>query len=554
MIYNKDNVVPIPSVDVLTFLFDSEHCRAKEDTPIHAEARDPARYITKSQARDLTKNFAHFLRHSFGIGATGPGKDVVVTVSTGQSALACLFFGVVAAEGIYSAASPASTVKDLARQIKDGPGNLVVCSQDLKQLAVAAAKSAGLSERNVLVLESHPDIKLESADGSLACDFKASLDWRRITDSQELETSKICILYSSGTTGLPKGMLISHTNIVAEATLPAAVSRPVFDEEARNGNPFHHRTLGHLPTAHIAGVQGYFINPFYEGGIVYWMPTFKFDDFLRYCEELRITGFFTVPPIYMAIAKHPAVKDQFRHMRSAICGAAPLTGELQQAATRKMKMAASVRQTWGLSETTGSATFVTPGTPVTMGSLGSPLPNVLLRLVNDDENDVKPGEPGEALIKGPIVTQGYHNNPDANQKAFTLDGWLRTGDILEIKGTDLFIVDRKKELIKYKGLQVAPAELEGLLASHTAVVDAAVIGIAQDGTEVPRAYVVLAPLAKGKVSETDLMEYVQSRVSDHKRLRGGVRFIDAVPRSPSGKILRKDVREMRKLEERDSKL
>lgn len=174
-------------------------------------------------------------------------------------------------------------------------------------------------------------------------------------------------------------MLISHTNIVAEATMPAAISRPIFDEEARKGNPYHHRTLGHLPTAHIAGVQGYFINPFYEGGIVYWMPTFKFDDFLRYCGELRITGFFTVPPIFMAIAKHPAVKHQFRHMRSAISGAAPLSGELQQAATEKMKMGASVVQSWGLSESTGLATIVPPGAPVTMGSLGSLLPNMLMR-------------------------------------------------------------------------------------------------------------------------------------------------------------------------------
>ncbi|KAH6994942.1 hypothetical protein EDB80DRAFT_154052 [Ilyonectria destructans] len=554
MIFNEENVVPVPNLDLLTFLFDSEHCRAKEDTPLHAEARDPERYITKSQARALTKNFAYFLRNSYGIGANGPDKDVVVTVSTGQSALACLFFGVVAADGIYSAASPASTVKDLARQIRDGPGKVVACSRDLKQLAVDAAKSAGLSERNVLVLDSHPEIKLESADGKLVCDFKHSLNWRRITDPRELEKSKICILYSSGTTGLPKGMLISHTNIVAEATMPAAVSRPIFDEEARKGNPYHHRTLGHLPTAHIAGVQGYFINPFYEGGIVYWMPTFKFDDFLRYCGELRITGFFTVPPIFMAIAKHPAVKDQFRHMRSAISGAAPLTGELQQAATKKMNMSASVTQTWGLSETTGAATIVPPGTPVTMGSLGSLLPNMLMRLVDDDEKDVQPGEPGEAFIKGPIVTQGYHKNAEANEKSFTSDGWLRTGDILEMRGTELFVIDRKKELIKYKGLQVAPAELEGLIASHPAVVDAAVIGIAQNGTEVPRAYVVLAPPAKGKISEEDLVEYVRSKVSDHKRLRGGVRFIEAVPRSPAGKILRKEVREMRKIEERDSKL
>ncbi|KAK7432539.1 hypothetical protein QQZ08_000746 [Neonectria magnoliae] len=554
MIFNEGNVVPIPSLDLLTFLFDSEHCRAHEDTPIHAEARDPERHITKSQARALTQQFAYFLRHHYGIGSIGPDKDVVVTVSTGQSALACLFFGVIAADGIYSAASPGSTAKDLTRQIRDGPGKLVVCSPDVKKLAVAAATNAGMPTRNVLVLESYPEVKLKSADGSLACDFGHNLPWRRITDQGELERSKICILYSSGTTGLPKGMLISHTNIVSEVAIPATLTRPIYDEEARKGNPFHHRTLGHLPTAHIAGVQGYFINPFYEGGIVYWMPKFNFDDFLRYCGELRITGFFTVPPIFMAIAKHPEVKDQFRYMRVATSGAAPLTGDLQLAATEKMNFSTSVVQTWGLSETTGAATLTLPGEPVTMGSLGSLLPNMLLRLVDDEEKDVQPGEPGEAFVKGPIVTQGYHNNPKANQESFTKDGWLRTGDILRMEGTELFVVDRKKELIKYKGLQVAPAELEGLLASHSSVLDAAVIGITQNGTEVPRAYVVLAPQAKGKISEAELMEYVRSKVSDHKRLRGGVRFVERVPRSLSGKILRKEVKEMRKIEEKGSRL
>ncbi|KAI5458988.1 hypothetical protein BGZ63DRAFT_390081 [Mariannaea sp. PMI_226] len=555
-IYNEKNSVPIPPLDILSLLFDSEHSRAKDDTPIQAEARDPERYITKSRARALTEHFAYFLRQEFGIGASVPGRDIVVTLSNGQSALACFFYGVIAADGVYSAASPASTVQELVRQIQDGPGKLIVCSEDLKQIAVEAANVVGLPQRNVLVLTSYPDVKLESADGSLACGFDGRLSWRKISDPKELEQSTICILYSSGTTGLPKGVLISHTNVVAEVWLLSAVIRPFRDEQAKQGNAYVQRTLGHLPTAHIAGVQGYFINPFFDGGIVYWMPKFNFDDFLRYSEELRITSFFTVPPIYMAIAKHPAVKDQFRFMRTPSSGAAPLISELQEAATKKMKMDcdSTVTQVWGMSETTGAATLCYPNSVITSGSLGSLLPNVTLRLVDDDENDVSPREPGEALIKGPIVTRGYHNNPEANKLAFTPDGWFRTGDILRMVDNELFVVDRKKELIKYKGFQVAPAELEGLIASHQAVLDAAVIGISQNGTEVPRAYVVLAPAAQGKVSEQDLIDFVKSRVSDYKRLRGGVCFVPSVPRSPSGKILRKEVREMQKREERGSKL
>ncbi|OAA81976.1 4-coumarate-CoA ligase 2a [Akanthomyces lecanii RCEF 1005] len=543
MIYSNQESLDIPNVDLLTFLFDHKFSRSQEDTLLHAEAHDPAKGITKARARDLTKQLAHFLRREYGIGKDGGlGSDVVMVVSSGQSALPCLFYGVIAAGGIYSAGSPMNTPSDLARQLRDGPGKVLVCSKDAVEGAVKAAEEAGLSQRHVLVLESHPEIKLYSVDGAVACDFRGKLDWRVVTDPEELEKSKICILYSSGTTGLPKGVLVSHQNMVAEIFLTSSVDRKYWDKQPA----WTKRTLAHLPAAHIAGVVNYFAAQFSAGATTYWMPKFEFGDFVKHIQALQVNIFFTVPPIYMAIAKHPAVKEQFFPMRQATVGAAPVSAEMRTEANKKMPNLV-IGQVWGMSETTGAATYTAVNSQEQAGSLGELLPNLSVRLVDEEGNDTAPGEPGEILIKGPIVTQGYHRNPEANEKTFTTDGWMRTGDIMRIDSNNLYhIVDRKKELIKYKGLQVAPAELEGYLESHPAVGDAGVIGVPYRDTEAPKAFVVLTPASKGKVTEQDLMQHVHSKVADYKKLRGGLVFVDVVPRSPSGKILRKQLREAEK--------
>ena len=169
-----------------------------------------------------------------------------------------------------------------------------------------------------------------------------------------------------------------------------------------------------------------------------------------------------------------------------------------------------------------------------------------IRIIDEDLHDVPAGSPGELLFKGPVVTRGYHNNPQATRDAF-LDGWFRSGDIGEFRDGKVYLVDRKKDIIKYKALQVAPAELETVLLSHPLIADAAVIGVPGNHTELPRAYVVAD---RKRIDEEKIKAFVKERVADYKQLRGGVVFVDAIPKNASGKILKKDLRALAQKEAR----
>lgn len=490
------------------------------------------------------------------------------------------FFGVIAAGGVYSAASPSSTVSELARQISIGGSDLIICSSEHVDVARKAAAQCNVPVDRVLVLESGPKRKLESLGSCVNALSSNRLPWQTITDRTSLKNSLITILWSSGTTGLPKGVMLSHTNLVAETYITALSGRTWAEREVAKGTftPVEYRTLAHLPISHIAGLFGYFCAPIYAGGTVIWMRRYRWEDLLKYLQKYHITAFYTVPSIWLRITKSEEIKDHFKHLEGAGTGAAPMDSALQTAASALLRGAGeeggvSLGQTWGLSETTGAVTAVPKGERDVSGSIGSILPGVELRLVDEEFRDVGPeGEEGELVVRSPLVTNGYFRNEEATKETFR-EGWFCTGDIAVRRDGRFFVVDRKKvrlsfmldcsngsfsprsanlqgqELLKYKGLQVAPAELENLLFTHPAIKEAAVIGVPapnDPGTDWPRAYVV--PVENGKLSEEDVKTFVKERLADYKQLRGGVAFVGEIPKSAIGKLLRRELRERAKRE------
>ncbi|KIW10605.1 hypothetical protein PV08_11569 [Exophiala spinifera] len=551
--------VDVPRLDLLTFLFDSEHSVAQDDTVLHLEAANPSNQITKAELRSLVRKIAHGLRYQYGIGARGPNKDVVTVISYGQVLVPAAFFGVIAAGGVYSAASPSSTVPDLARQIKIGKSRTIICGAEFKDLATKAAKESDVPVDRILVLESSPSWKLQSLDGKFNAISAQTLDWEKITDAETLKKSLITILWSSGTTGLPKGVMLSHENLVQETYLVSLPGRAWAVKQVEAGKELKpYRTLAHLPISHIAGLFGYIVLPFYSGGSVFWMRKYEWSQLLQYVKQFEITAFYTVPSIYLRISKSPDVQDHFKSVDAASTGAAPMDGELQSHANSKLGTGETfIGQTWGLSETTGAVTMMPRGQSDVTGSISPILQNVELRMVDEDFNDVEPGTEGELLVRSPLVTQGYFNNPEATKTAFH-DGWFCTGDIAVLRDGKFYIVDRKKELLKYKGLQVAPAEIENLLITHPKIQEAAVVGVNMPddpGSDLPRAYVVADPK---QISEDEVKEYVKARLAPYKQLRGGVVFVKEIPKNAIGKLLRRELRDRAKrelgLEARNTKM
>ncbi|MDQ6799650.1 MAG: AMP-binding protein, partial [Acidobacteriota bacterium] len=333
----------------------------------------------------------------------------------------------------------------------------------------------------------------------------------------------VAMPYSSGTTGMPKGVMLTHRNLVANIVQCASVFGVTRDDIA----------LAVLPFFHIYGMNVIMNLGLHLGATIATMPRFDLKECLQAIEKYRITYGFVVPPIMLALAKNPMV-DAFdlSSIRILFSGAAPLSENIAGQAAQRL--GCKIMQGYGMTE----ASPATHGTREDNAvGIGPPLPNTESKIVDVATGaELGAGAEGEICVRGPQVMKGYLNNPEATAAMIDKDGWLHTGDIGSVDECgNYFVVDRVKELIKYKGMQIAPAELEAILLAHPAIADAAVVPMAdEEAGQVPKAFVVL----KDRSSTEDIMTYVADRVARYKRVRH-VEVIDQIPRSPSGKILRR---------------
>jgi acyl-CoA synthetase (AMP-forming)/AMP-acid ligase II len=433
-------------------------------------------------------------------------------------------YGAMTAGGVVTGINPLYTPAEVAGQLSGSGARFLVTIPPFLSTARAAIQQTG-GAVEIVVLD-------EPAPGTIAfADLLAHGDTPRdVTIDPAVDLA--LLPFSSGTSGLPKGVQLTHRACVANVLQQSAA--------------FRYSTIGRVlavaPFFHAVGFAVIANAALHAGAAVVTMPRFEIETFLRIVEHHRITATVVVPPIVLALAKHPAVdRYDLSSLHWIGCGAAPLGAELQQACAQRLGR--PVLQGYGMTELTAAAALWPLDTPVIPGAVGVLLPGVRARIVHPTTgSDLGPDETGELWLRSAAAMTGYINDSLATAATVDADGWLHTGDIARIDADGaVFVVDRVKELIKVKGFQVAPAELEAVLRTHPGIADAGVIGVPDERAgERPKAFVVRA--GDVPVGADEILAYVAERVAAHKRVHD-VEFVDAIPTSPAGKTLRRMLRD-----------
>ncbi|MCP3912941.1 MAG: 4-coumarate--CoA ligase family protein [Actinomycetia bacterium] len=503
--------VEIPVVPITTFVL--RHAERAPDRPALIDG-PTGRTITFAELSDLV----HRLAGGLAAKGFGPGSTLAL-MAPNIPEYAVVFHGVAVVGGVVTTVNPTYGAEEVRFQLDDAGASIVVTVPMFAEVAREAMEGTDATELYIIG-------EAAGVGAPIADLFGEPLE------QVELDplTATVVLPYSSGTTGLPKGVMLTHHNLVANL----AQSEPIMPYD--DGEV----ALAVLPFFHIYGMQVLMNGLLASGCTVITMPRFDLEEGLKLIQDRGVSRFFAVPPIVLGLAKHPLV-DQYdlSSLRQVFSGAAPLGGDVAEEAAERI--GCEVVQGYGMTELSPVSHATRPG-DYKSGSCGITVPNTECRIVSEDGEDQPVGGEGELWVRGPQVMPGYLNNPEATAETIDADGWLHTGDVAVVdEDGHVFIVDRLKELIKYKGFQVPPAELEALIVTHPAVADAAVIGIPDDEAgELPKAFVVLKPGESATVA--DIQEFVGQHVASYKHVRL-VDFVDEIPKSASGKILRRFLRD-----------
>ncbi len=437
------------------------------------------------------------------------------------------FYGIIKAGAVACTINSGYHEREIAHQLGDSGTKVLIVHRSLRQVADLARSEAPELKQLITIAETADEVE----------SF-----WNLIEQAPQIpvsvavapQTDLAVLPYSSGTTGLPKGVMLTHFNLTSNVKQ--------FLEHGEEAKAFREEDviLVHLPLFHIYGMNVLMNGAVAIGATQVMMSRFDLKQFLTLLTQHRVSVLFTVPPVGLVLTQAPDVsKYDLTALRMVFFGAAPLSASLQQKLKDILKV--PIIQGYGLTETSpyANSDFAEPEL-TRLGSVGPAAPDTEEKVVDLETGtrEVAPGEIGELLIRGPQVMQGYFNNPQATAATINESGWLHTGDIVR-RDEDgyVWILDRQKEMIKYKGFQVSPAELEGLLLEHPAVADAAVIGKSDpECGEIPKAFIVCKQ--ENQVSEAELLDFVARQVATFKHIRQ-VEFVEAIPKNPSGKILRR---------------
>ncbi|CDU22263.1 related to 4-coumarate-CoA ligase [Sporisorium scitamineum] len=520
--------------------------------------RQDGKEFTHGQVVREARRLAWTLRHKLGL----QPRQRVGIISPNHTMYPIFVFAAEVAGLVTAPVNPTLTVGELAKSLQQASVDIVLAHPSCQDNARAAweqakaamgrassstSSSGGASEG--LFMFDHVDEPVVGKQGEP--DLRAQLTENEL-ESYRVEdpaTETAFIMFSSGTSGSAKGVEITHSNVIHSVMALVATHDDYFGQKDVQ--------VGFLPFYHIFGLIKLMHHPFYLGMKIVILPKFSLDLFCEKIQEHRATASLVVPPVLLQLAKSPVPeKYNMSSLKCVQCGAAPLSAELFELLEKRYPGMA-VLNGYGLTESLPSVICSGPKElPNSKGAAGRIAPGVEVRLVSEEGHDVgqeqgREGVPGEVWLRGPTIMKGYLDNEEATRDAFTADGWFKTGDVAVMRNTEIFIVDRIKDLIKFKGFQVSPAELEAVITSHPEVADVAVFGVwcPAQMTEVPRACIVPRDLEllnrpeECMELEKRVREHMEKLVAAHKKIRGGIEWVATIPKSPSGKILRRLLRD-----------